>query len=357
MAKASRFARSVSTSSLRPLSDVLDEVASTQRVVLKLGTAVLTRGDECGIALGRLASIAEQAAELQNSGRSVILVTSGSVGYGKMLLREQKLLSTPMGAMRKGKEWTPDVRAAAAVGQPSLMALYQSLFQQYGVRCAQVLVTQGDFDRQSTRDNLTSTMEALLRLNIIPLVNENDVMSDPPTTDNDLKGTMSLKDNDSLASMLAIQFDAKAMVCLSDVEGVFTAPPGSEGAELITAYNPDHKEGGVEFGEKSSVGRGGMEAKLGAALYAARKGIHVVIANGFRPNVVLDVFNGKGVGTLISTAVAPDNLAASPSLKDEIGNLDAGAAHDHSHSDISSLTSVTTPAMMTNGSSAQPHAA
>jgi len=274
------------------------------------------------------------------------LVTSGSVGYGKMLLREQKLMSTPVGAMRKGKEWAPDVRAAAAVGQPSLMALYQSLFQQYGVRCAQVLVTQGDFDRQSTRDNLTSTMEELLRLNIIPLVNENDAMSDPPTTDNDLKGTISLRDNDSLASMLAIQFDAKAMVCLSDVEGVFTGPPGSEGAELLASYNPDHKEGGIKFGEKSSVGRGGMEAKLGAAIYAARKGIHVVIADGFRPNVVLDVFNGKGVGTLISTAVAPDNLKASPSLKDEIGSLASSPTHDHNLS-----------AIMTNGSSAQPHAA
>ena len=139
MAGKSSFARTVSTSTLRPLSNVLGEVASSQRVLLKLGTAVITRDDECGIALGRLASIAEQAAELQNSGRSVILVTSGSVGFGKMLLHEQKRLSTPMGALRRGKDWTPDPRAAAAVGQPSLMALYQSLFQQYGVRCAQVL--------------------------------------------------------------------------------------------------------------------------------------------------------------------------------------------------------------------------
>jgi len=337
MANASSFARSVSTSALRPLSDVLGEVASTQRVVLKLGTAVIARDDECGIALGRLASIAEQAAELQNSGRNVILVTSGSVGYGKMLLREQKMMSTPMGAMRKGKDWEPDVRAAAAVGQPSLMALYQSLFQQYGVRCAQVLVTQHDFERQSTRDNLTSTMEELLRLNIIPLVNENDVMSDPATADSDLKGTMSLKDNDSLAAMLSIQFNAKAMVCLSDVEGVYNKPPGSEGAKLLNSYNPDHTQS-VEFGKKSSVGRGGMEAKLGAALFAARKGIHVVIANGFRPNVVLDVFQGKGVGTLISTAVSPDNLTASPCADGEIGSLDRGFE-------------------VTNGSSAQPHAA
>lgn len=322
VANVNGVARSMST--LRPLSNVLSEVASSQRVLLKLGTAVLTRDDECGIALGRLASIAEQAAELQNSGRNVILVTSGSVGFGRMLLREQKMMSTPVGAMRRGKEWNPDARAAAAIGQPSLMALYQSMFQQYGVRCAQVLVTQNDFDRQSTRDNLTSTMEELLRLNIIPLVNENDVMSDPATAESDLKGTISLKDNDSLAAMLAIQFNAKAMVCLSDVDGVFTAPPGSEGARLLKSYNPEHM-GTVEFGKKSSVGRGGMEAKLGAALYAARKGIHVVIANGFAPNVVLDVFQGKGVGTVISTAVEAEKAATtSASVNGDLGSLGLG---------------------------------
>merc|ERR1719174_3338557 len=308
MANAGSFARSLSTSSLRPLSNVLDEVASTQRVVLKLGTAVLTRGDECGIALGRLASIAEQAAEIQNSGRNVILVTSGSVGFGKMLLREQKMLSSPIGSMRRGQQWSPDARAAAAVGQPSLMALYQSLFSQYGVRCAQVLVTPGDFDNEKTKANLKSTMEELLRLNIIPLVNENDVMSDPATSDADIAGTISLKDNDSLAAMLAIQFNAKAMCCLSDVDGVYTAPPGSEGARLLNSYNPIHQGRDFKFGEKSSVGRGGMEGKLGAALFAARKGVHVIIANGFRPNIVLDVFQGKGAGfqTVISTSVEPE---------------------------------------------------
>jgi len=252
------------------------------------------------------------------------LVTSGSVGFGKMLLREQKMMSTPMGAFRREKRWNPDARAAAAVGQPSLMALYQSLFQQYGVRCAQVLVTQNDFERESTKNNLTSTMEELLRLNIIPLVNENDVMSDPATSDSDLKGTISLKDNDSLAAMLAVQFNAKAMVCLSDVDGVYTAPPGSKGAKLLTSYNPDHNGNNVEFGKKSSVGRGGMEAKLGAALFAARKGVHVVIANGFRPNVVLDVCQGRGEGTLISTAVAPENVeTVAPCSKGKVSSIAA----------------------------------
>jgi len=307
VANASCFSRSLTTS---PLSDVLNEVASTERVVLKLGTAVLTRGDEHGIALGRLASIVEQAAEIQNSGRNVILVTSGSVGFGKMLLREQKMMSTPMRGIGRGKEWSPDARAAAAVGQPSLMALYSSMFAQYGLSCAQVLVTQNDFDRATSQNNLSATMEELLRLNIIPLVNENDVMSDQPSADGDIKGTISLKDNDSLAAMLAIQFHAKAMICLSDVDGVFTAHPDTPGARLLKSYNPDHVGDTVQFGRKSSVGRGGMEAKLGAALYAARKGVHVIIANGFAPNVVLDVAQGKGVGTLISTAVAPDEAEA-----------------------------------------------
>jgi len=184
-------------------------------------------------------------------------------------------------------------------------------------------VTQNDFERPSTLANLTSTMEELIKLNIIPLVNENDVMSDPATTDSDLKGTISLKDNDSLAAMLAIQFNVKAMVCLSDVDGVYTAPPGSAGARLISSYNPDAIANKVEFGQKSSVGRGGMEAKLGASLFAARKGVHVVIANGFRPNVVLDTFNGKGVGTMISTSVDPESPSTDvPLINGSISGID-----------------------------------
>lgn len=297
------FCRGTSSGSLE---SVLLEVAGSQRVLVKLGTAVLTRDDECGIALGRLASIVEQISEMQNSGRNCIVVTSGSVGFGKMLLREQQILSTPIGNMRNRNAWNPDARAAAAVGQPSLMALYHSMFRQYGLRCAQVLVTQRDFDCESTRNNLKSTVEELMRLNIIPLVNENDVVSQPPAADSDLKGTISLKDNDSLASLVAVNLKVQVLLCLSDVDGVYTAPPGSKGARLLSSYNPGENgsDGSqVEFGEKSSVGRGGMEAKLGAALFAARKGVQVIIANGFRPNVILDVLRGDGIGTVISTGI------------------------------------------------------
>merc|ERR1719506_583446 len=140
----------------------------------------------------------------------------------------------------------------------SIVDLRFAFVFQYGVRCAQVLVTPGDFDNEKTKANLKSTMEELLRLNIIPLVNENDVMSDPATSDADIAGTISLKDNDSLAAMLAIQFNAKAMCCLSDVDGVYTAPPGSEGARLLNSYNPIHQGRDVKICEYSAVGRGAL---------------------------------------------------------------------------------------------------
>ncbi|XP_035186678.1 delta-1-pyrroline-5-carboxylate synthase isoform X3 [Oxyura jamaicensis] len=236
------------------------ELKHAKRIVVKLGSAVVTRGDECGLALGRLASIVEQVSMLQNQGREMMIVTSGAVAFGKQRLRHEILLSQSVRqALHSGQSQLKDMaipvleaRACAAAGQSGLMALYEAMFTQYSICAAQVI---------------------------------------------------SVKDNDSLAARLAVEMKTDLLIVLSDVEGLFDSPPGSDDAKLIDIFYPGDQQS-VTFGTKSRVGMGGMEAKVKAALWALQGGTSVVIANGTHPkisgHVITDIVEGKKVGTFFS---------------------------------------------------------
>ncbi|XP_044736470.1 delta-1-pyrroline-5-carboxylate synthase [Chrysoperla carnea] len=302
-----------------------------RRIVVKLGSAVITREDEHGLALGRLASIVEQVAECHNEGRECIMVTSGAVAFGKQKLTQELLMSLSMRETLSPKDHTREdagmllePRAAAAVGQSGLMSLYEAMFSQYGVKIAQVLVTKPDFYNEMTRRNLFSTLTELISLNIVPIINTNDAVSPPPQIDEPVAGTptkrgLSLKDNDSLAAMVAAEVKSDLLILMSDVNGIYTKPPWEDGARLIHTYTSDFRNT-LQFGKKSKVGTGGMDSKVNAATWALDRGVGVVICNGMQEKAIKMIINGRKIGTFFTES----NISASTPVETLAENARSG---------------------------------
>ncbi|KAK4431720.1 Delta-1-pyrroline-5-carboxylate synthase [Sesamum alatum] len=269
-------------------------VRDVKRVVVKVGTAVVTRADG-RLALGRLGSLCEQIHELNTQGYEIILVTSGAVGVGRQRLRYRRLLNSSFADLQK-PQVELDGKACAAVGQNGLMALYDTLFSQLDVTSAQLLVTDNDFRDPDFRRQLNETVKSLLSLKVVPIFNENDAISTRKAPYEDSSGIF--WDNDSLAALLALELKADLLVLLSDVDGLYSGPPSDPHSELIHTYIKERHEGAITFGDKSRVGRGGMTAKVKAAVYAAYAGIPVVITSGFATGNILKVLDGKRIGTL-----------------------------------------------------------
>lgn len=198
-------------------------------------------------------------------------------------------------------------RAAAAVGQSGLMSLYDAMFAQYGVKIAQVLVTKPDFYNEETRKNLFSTLSELISLNIVPIINTNDAVSPPPDIpDDEIAGSggrrgISIKDNDSLAAMLAAEVQADLLVLMTDVDGIYNLPPWQDGAKMLHTFSSDHRNT-IKFGEKSKVGTGGMSSKVNAALWAMDRGVAVVICKGTQERAIKSIISGRKIGTFFTQA-------------------------------------------------------
>ncbi|KAK6234257.1 hypothetical protein QUC31_006663 [Theobroma cacao] len=269
-------------------------VKDVKRLVIKVGTAVVTRTDG-RLALGRLGALCEQIKELNSQGYEVILVSSGAVGLGRQRLRYRRLVNSSFADLQK-PQVELDGKACAAVGQNSLMALYDTLFSELDVSSAQLLVTDSDFRDGDFRQQLSETVKSLLSLRVIPIFNENDAVSTRKAPYEDSSGIF--WDNDSLAALLALELKADLLVLLSDVEGLYSGPPSDPKSKLIHTYVKEKHQGEITFGDKSRVGRGGMTAKVKAAVNAANAGIPVVITSGYAAENILKVLQGKRIGTL-----------------------------------------------------------
>uniref|UniRef100_A0ACD5XAR8 Uncharacterized protein n=1 Tax=Avena sativa TaxID=4498 RepID=A0ACD5XAR8_AVESA len=269
-------------------------VRDVKRIVIKVGTAVVT-GQNGRLAMGRLGALCEQVKELNFQGYEVILVTSGAVGVGRQRLKYRKLINSSFADLQN-PQLDLDGKACAAVGQSGLMAIYDTLFSQLDVTSSQLLVTDRDFRDPSFGHQLRETVVSLLDLKVIPVFNENDAISTRKAPYEDSSGIF--WDNDSLATLLAKELDADLLIMLSDVEGLFSGPPSDPQSKIIHTYINDKHGKLINFGEKSRVGRGGMQAKVAAAVCAASKGVPAVIASGFVVDSIIKVMRGEKIGTL-----------------------------------------------------------
>ena len=275
-----------------PTSAERPDVAAARRVVVKLGTRVLTHQDG-RIALARLFSVVEAVGRMRDAGREALVVSSGAVGLGREVLG---LSCSPCELAER--------QACAAVGQTRLMGLYEAGFAQIGLHSAQVLLTEGDFDDRVRYLNLRNTLLNLLKHGVIPIINENDAVSveELAWAEGAEDARPVFGDNDKLSALVATKLDADLLVLLTDVEGLFDRDPHADGsAQLIATLGADEDGAQTVAGPSTSgAGRGGMRSKLDAARIAARSGCHAVIASGVREGSLARVLTGEAVGTWIA---------------------------------------------------------
>ncbi len=253
---------------------------AAQRWVVKLGTGILTnaRGH---IDIPQIGQLAAQVAVLRRRGHQVILVSSGAVGCGMSLL-----------GLKKRPTAMDELQACAALGQPRLMSLYDQAFGQHGLRVAQVLVTYLDMDSRELYANIQRTVKTLLKHdNVVPIFNENDVVSYE-----ELVGAR-FGDNDRLSAHIAILAQASRLVILSNIRGLAMNSDGT--GKLITeVHGVTPKIEKLAGGTRSQTSVGGMVSKLKAARLVNAAGIPMQIAHGRQKDVLLEIGDGKEVGTL-----------------------------------------------------------
>lgn len=274
-------------------ASVRQRLVAHTRLVLKVGTNVLVDANG-GLAASVLAELAASVARLLQSGRQVVLVSSGAVGLGRHRL--DAALHAPVALD------TPAHRSAcAAAGQSWLTALYHDAFHQHGVPIAQVLVTSDDFLDPDRSAGLRDTLGHLLSLGIVPVVNENDVVSHY----GGLAEERLFHDNDQLAALLAPLLESKLLILLTDVDGLYTLNPAQAGAELIGSLAQISDEHFENAGAGGPRGRGGMRSKLIAVVRARRDpNLVAIIANGRLPRVLDRIMAGEEIGTIIAARSA-----------------------------------------------------
>lgn len=254
------------------------------RIVVKVGTSTLTNemGKSDLRSFDRLACV---LSDIQNMGYEVILVSSGAIAVGTNRL---KMKNRPSSMRLK--------QAAAAVGQCSIMFLYDKFFGDYDKTIAQILLNAEDIEQEEKKENLTNTFNALLEMGVIPVVNENDSVS---YTEIESEERL-FGDNDMLSAVVAVLCKAKKLVILSDIDGLYDSDPRLHtGAKLIERIEHiDDSVYSLAGGAGSRRGTGGMRTKLQAASLATAQGIDTVIANGKAPQALYDIVEGANAGTL-----------------------------------------------------------
>ncbi len=248
--------------------------------VIKIGSSLLT-ADGQGLDRNAIGAWVTEVAQLRRAGADVVIVSSGAVAAGVSRL-----------GWKRRPDTLPELQAAAAVGQMSLIQAYETAFQAHGLHTAQILLTHDDLSSRQRYLNARATLTTLLRLGVVPIINENDTVA----TDE-----IRLGDNDTLAALVTNLVGADLMVLLTDQEGLFDADPrlNPEAQLLSTASAHDERLLALAGGSISGLGRGGMQTKVRAARLAARSGGATLIAAGRQARIISQIAQGENVGTFL----------------------------------------------------------
>ncbi len=254
--------------------------SNKRRIVIKVGSAVLA-SSESGLDQARIERLASEVSALLEQGREVILVSSGAIAAGLAKLGFTKKKGMPLSVKQ----------AAAAVGQSSLMWMYEKTFSTYGRKVAQVLLTREDLSNRTRFLNARNTLRTLLDYGIVPVINENDTVS---------VDEIKFGDNDNLSGMVVHLADADLLVILSDIDGLYTADPKLDpSAEIVPVVEKITAELERGAGDaQTPVGTGGMRSKIMTAKKVGAFGAPMVIVNGKKPGILQALFDGEEVGTL-----------------------------------------------------------
>ena len=248
------------------------------RIVIKIGTSTLAHSTG-HLNIRRVEELCKIISDIKNSGHEVIMVSSGAIGMG---VGKLGLHSRPGDI--------PTKQAAAAVGQCELMYTYDKLFSEYNHTVAQLLITGDDVQNEERHQNFSNTLNRLLELNVLPIINENDTVSTKEIV---------IGDNDTLAAIVAESVKADKLILLSDIDGLYTADPHTHpDAKLIPVIHCiDDSITALAGGSNGSQGTGGMVTKLQAARICLSCGCDMVIANGRTPTNLYGILDGEELGT------------------------------------------------------------
>lgn len=265
-----------------------DILKTKNRIVIKIGTSLITH-ENGKINILRMEKLVRVLADLHNMGKEVMLVSSGAVGAG---MGKLSMDIAPFTVAEK--------QALAAIGQAELLKIYQKFFDDYNQTLGQVLLTRDGIENSVRRNNARNTIHQLLKMNVIPVINENDTVATEE---------IEFGDNDMLSAEVANLIQADLLIILTNTNGVYTSNPylNSDAQQVSTVITAKEDLKDIVFDGKSLLGSGGMGTKIQAAELCRENNIDVVIAEGFNPAQIYDILDGKPFGTLFVSETTERN--------------------------------------------------
>jgi glutamate 5-kinase len=264
-------------------TEIRSKLKDKKRIVIKIGTSSLTHSETGRLNLSKLELLVREISDLHNQGKEVVLVSSGAIGVGSNALNIQ---GKPQALEQK--------QACAAVGQARLMMIYQKLFAEYNQIAGQILMTKNTMVNNLSRKNAENTFCELLKLGVIPIVNENDTVS---------TYEIEFGDNDTLSAVVAALIQADLLILLTDIDGLYTDDPRENPDARFVHLVENLDEEFMHMGKNttgSKVGTGGMATKLNAAKIATAAGADMIIANGEDLHIIHEIIKGQDCGTLFA---------------------------------------------------------